>query len=100
MRCVDDAPAELANRLWDLPAWSAAGTALLDEMSRATEVPTRFGVAAGIVRHLVTDPVLPSELLPGNWPGDALRAAYTTFAAELVARRDDLEPDVELLEAT
>lgn len=52
--------------------------------------------AAGIVRHLVTDPVLPDELLPEPWPGAALRAAYTDFAAELVARRDN----PELMEAT
>jgi phenylacetic acid degradation operon negative regulatory protein len=48
------------------------------------------------VRHLVTDPVLPAELLPDDWPGDALRTAYMNFAAELVARRDG----VELMEAT
>ncbi len=48
------------------------------------------------MRHLLTDPVLPDELLPEDWPGDALRNAYTNFAAELVARRDD----VELMEAT
>jgi phenylacetic acid degradation operon negative regulatory protein len=39
---------------------------------------------------------LPGELLPDDWPGDALRQAYTNFAAELVARRDG----VELMEAT
>jgi phenylacetic acid degradation operon negative regulatory protein len=49
-----------------------------------------------MVRHLLTDPVLPVELLPDDWPGDALRKAYTIFAAELVARRDG----VELMEAT
>ena len=49
-----------------------------------------------MVRHLLTDPVLPGELLPDDWPGDALRTAYTNFAAELVARRDG----VELMEAT
>jgi phenylacetic acid degradation operon negative regulatory protein len=49
-----------------------------------------------MVRHLLTDPVLPDELLPDDWPGDALRKAYTNFAAELVARRDG----VELMEAT
>ena len=55
-----------------------------------------FASAAGMVRHLLTDPVLPDQLLPGDWPGDALRTAYMNFAAELVARRDD----VELMEAT
>ncbi len=44
-----------------------------------------------MVRHILTDPVLPDELLPDDWPGAALRAAYANFAAELVARRDDAE---------
>ncbi len=48
-----------------------------------------------MVRHLLTDPVLPDELLPGDWPGAALRKAYTNFAAELNARRK-----TELMEAT
>jgi phenylacetic acid degradation operon negative regulatory protein len=92
----DDDPAELAARLWDLSGWALIGRALLDEMATATDIPGRFVTAAAMVRHLLTDPVLPDELLPGDWPGDALRAAYTNFAAELVARRDS----VELMEAT
>ena len=42
-----------------------------------------------MVRHLLTDPVLPAELLPADWPADRLRAAYADFAALLVSRRDD-----------
>jgi phenylacetic acid degradation operon negative regulatory protein len=53
-----------------------------------------------MVRHLLTDPVLPAELLPERWPGDELRAAYTAFAAELVERRDAQLNDAQLLEAT
>ena len=45
--------------------------------------------AAAMVRHLLTDPVLPGELLPDGWPGAALREAYNDFAAELISRRDD-----------
>ena len=92
----DDDPAGLAARLWDLPGWVRNGRELLDEMATATDVPGRFVAAAGMVRHLLTDPVLPDQLLPDDWPGDALRTAYMNFAAELVARRDD----VELVEAT
>jgi phenylacetic acid degradation operon negative regulatory protein len=92
----DGDPAELAARLWDLAGWVRIGGELLNEMSTAADVPGRFIAAAGMVRHLLTDPVLPDELLPGDWPGDALRKAYTNFAAELVARRDG----VELMEAT
>ena len=92
----DDDPAELAARLWDLAGWVRVGHDLLDEMSSAADVPGRFVTAAAIVRHLLTDPVLPDELLPEDWPGAALREAYTNFAAELVARRDD----ERLMEAT
>ena len=88
LHSVDDAPEQLAHQLWDLPAWAATTTGLLDGMAEADDVPTRFVIAAGMVRHLLTDPVLPDDLLPRNWPGDALRDAYTEFAAELTARRD------------
>jgi phenylacetic acid degradation operon negative regulatory protein len=92
----DDAPAELAGQLWDLPSWARTGHRLLAEMSEATNVPARFVVAAAIVRHLLIDPVLPSELLPADWPGARLRAAYNDFAAELTERRDG----IRLVEAT
>ncbi len=83
----DDAPGELADRLWNLDRWAATAAALLDEMAAATDVPDRFVAAAAMVRHLLADPVLPPELLPADWPGDRLRVAYSEFAAELVARR-------------
>jgi phenylacetic acid degradation operon negative regulatory protein len=96
----DDEPAELAARLWDLPGWAAAGQRLLADMAAAADVPARFVTAAAMVRHLLTDPVLPDELLPPDWPGDALRAAYQDFAAELVARRDEMAHEVAEREAT
>jgi phenylacetic acid degradation operon negative regulatory protein len=92
----DDAPAELARQLWDLPSWAGNGQRLVAEMSRAGDVPARFVVAAAIVRHLLTDPVLPDELLPSDWPGMRLRTAYNDFAAELLERRDG----IRLVEAT
>lgn len=92
----DDAPADLAARLWDLPAWSRTGHRLLDDMATATDIPGRFTAAASMVRHLLTDPVLPDELLPAGWPGDALRAGYARFADDLAARRNQ----TELVEAT
>jgi phenylacetic acid degradation operon negative regulatory protein len=91
LRSHDNDPADLAAQLWDLPAWASVGTRLLDEMSAATDVPGRFAAAAGMVRHLLTDPVLPDELLPDRWPGAALRNSYAQFAAELVARRNEFE---------
>jgi phenylacetic acid degradation operon negative regulatory protein len=85
----DDDPAELTRRLWDLPEWAHTGRRLLDDMAAARDVPGRFRAAAAIVRHLLTDPVLPKELLPAQWPGADLRKAYADFAAELGARRDE-----------
>ena len=92
----DPAPAQLAGELWDLPAWAATGHRLLDEMAAATDVPGRFVVAAAMVRHLLTDPMLPAELLPTDWPGARLRTAYHDFATELAQRRDP----TQLVEAT
>jgi phenylacetic acid degradation operon negative regulatory protein len=57
-------------------------------MTAATDVPGRFVVAAAMVRHLLTDPMLPTELLPADWPGARLREAYHDFATELARRRD------------
>ncbi|MFV8053802.1 PaaX family transcriptional regulator C-terminal domain-containing protein [Mycobacterium sp. 48b] len=92
----DGDPAGLVATLWDLPGWRRTGEQLLAEMADATDVPGRFVAAAGIVRHLLSDPVLPEGMLPDNWPGAALRKTYNDFAAELVERRDR----DELMEAT
>jgi phenylacetic acid degradation operon negative regulatory protein len=91
LRCHDDAPAELAGQLWDLAVWSQTGHRLLEAMTAADGVPGRFVAAAGTVRHLLTDPLLPAELLPPGWPGDELRRSYYEFAAELTGRRDQIE---------
>jgi phenylacetic acid degradation operon negative regulatory protein len=96
VRACDDDPAELAGQLWDLPSWARTGHRLLADMSNTTDVPAGFVVAAAMVRHLLTDPVLPEELLPADWPGSRLRAAYNDFATELLQRRDG----IRLVEAT
>jgi phenylacetic acid degradation operon negative regulatory protein len=95
LRSRDADPAGLASTLWDLPGWADAGRRLLAEMAAAADIPGRFVTAAAMVRHLLTDPVLPEELLPDHWPGAALRESYRSFAAELNARRE-----TELMEAT
>jgi phenylacetic acid degradation operon negative regulatory protein len=88
LKARDQDPVELAGQLWDLSGWADTGRSLLDEMRTATDIPGRFLVAAAMVRHLLTDPMLPAELLPPLWPGSALRAAYHEFAKELSERRD------------
>ena len=87
----DDRAAELAAQLWDLPGWARTGRQLLEDIAAANDIPGRFVAAAGMVRHLLTDPVLPDELVPDDWPGFALRKSYAQFAAELVARRNESE---------
>ena len=78
-----DDPAELAARLWDLAGWAADGRALLDLLAATHEPAPRLAVAAQLVRHLTVDPLLPAALLPDDWPGADLRAAYAAYQAEL-----------------
>ncbi|HEY9555896.1 MAG TPA: PaaX family transcriptional regulator C-terminal domain-containing protein, partial [Acidimicrobiales bacterium] len=40
-----------------------------------------FVTSAGVLRHLQADPLLPPELLPQGWPGDALRSEYDRYDA-------------------
>ena len=87
LRSRDDAADELANLLWDLPAWADTANRLLEQIDAAVDTRGRFVTAAGMVRHLITDPALPAELLPADWPADALRDRYFRFVDELVARR-------------
>ncbi|MBG0857272.1 PaaX domain-containing protein, C- domain protein [Streptomyces spinoverrucosus] len=74
---------DLACALWPLDAWTAAARALLDHIARVERPADRLTVFAAVVRHLLADPVLPSELLPADWPGTALRTAYADYQREL-----------------
>lgn len=84
----DGDDAGLGARLWNLSEWSQTGRRLLSEMDAAAGIPGRFTVAAAMVRHLLTDPVLPAVLLPADWPGQDLRDGYAEFVALLTERRD------------
>ena len=79
-------PLALAGRLWDLRAWSDRASRLLGGLgSLAPEGPETlapgFELSAAVLRHLQADPLLPPELLPGDWPGAALRATYDEWDA-------------------
>ncbi|MDF3299356.1 PaaX family transcriptional regulator C-terminal domain-containing protein [Streptomyces tropicalis] len=79
-----DQPARaLAARLWPLDAWAGTARALLAHVARTDRPADRFTALAAVVRHLLADPVLPPELLPADWPGPALRSAYTGHQREL-----------------
>jgi phenylacetic acid degradation operon negative regulatory protein len=80
----------LAGRLWDLAGWARDARRLLGELERTlprltagdlTALAPCFMVAAAAVRHITHDPLLPPELLPSGWPGDALRNAYDAYEA-------------------
>ncbi|GAA2320167.1 hypothetical protein Scani_29260 [Streptomyces caniferus] len=79
----DDDPAALAARLWDLTGWAARADALTSALERADTLADRFTIAAAALRHLLSDPLLPAELLPEDWPGGQLRVRYAEFETEL-----------------
>jgi phenylacetic acid degradation operon negative regulatory protein len=81
----DEDPAALAARLWDLDAWADAGRRHLALLARTPEPASRLAAAARLVRHLSEDPLLPTGLLPPDWPGAELRAAYAAYQEELRA---------------
>jgi len=74
---------ELAAALWPLDRWAADSRALLAHVARADRPADRLTGFAAVVRRLLTDPVLPPELLPPGWPGTALRSAYAAYQGEL-----------------
>jgi phenylacetic acid degradation operon negative regulatory protein len=78
---------DLAHRLFAPHRWAATGRDLLAHAERATTPHDRLTAVATIVRHLTHDPLLPTELLPDDWPGGALRRTYDAFREELEERR-------------
>ncbi|MGW7424547.1 PaaX family transcriptional regulator C-terminal domain-containing protein [Streptomyces sp. NPDC054813] len=81
---------ELAAHLWPLTTWADTARALLTRAAESPRPPDRLTLFAAAVRHLLTDPVLPPELLPADWPGDRLRTAYAAYRAELGEPTGDL----------
>ncbi|MAT03734.1 MAG: PaaX domain-containing protein, C- domain protein [Acidimicrobiaceae bacterium] len=88
------APAVLVDRLWSTDDLAARATELgrrLHEVDARLDphdprsIPTAFTLAAEILRFLRSDPLLPGELTPADWPVDDLRAAYEGFEHRLQA---------------
>lgn len=79
----------LAGTLWDLPAWAAEARRLCTELDAADSLVSGFMASAEVLRHLLIDPCLPPELLPADWPGDALRKQYAEFNATYAQRLRD-----------
>lgn len=78
----------VATRLFDLDTWAARARTLIGALDAAGGLPPALGpgdladgfrVSIAAVRHLAIDPLLPEELLPSDWPGDALRRRYGDY---------------------
>jgi len=83
-------PAPAPDDLWDLAAWAAHASELrraMDALLPALDtgdtarLAEGFITSAAVLRHLQADPLLPPELLPPDWPGDALRSEYDRYDA-------------------
>ena len=88
----DDAPS-LVGAMWDLGSWSNEAQRLRDAMnrgkrdlnrSRSDTLPENFALDAAVIRHLQADPLLPSALLPADWPGRDLRLEREAFDAAFI----------------
>ncbi|HEV3225200.1 MAG TPA: PaaX family transcriptional regulator C-terminal domain-containing protein [Acidimicrobiales bacterium] len=83
-----DVDPSLASRLWNRRAWAERARELRADMREligpleahdSSRLADGFVVSAAVLRHFQADPLLPEELLPGEWPGAALRHDYDRF---------------------
>ncbi|MEP9416169.1 PaaX family transcriptional regulator C-terminal domain-containing protein [Gordonia sp. VNQ95] len=84
--------ATLVAQLWDLASWAARGHGYLDAFDAVGDEPTRFKTMVAAVHHLQTDPLLPEEFLPADWPAGALTTIYDDYRAWLAAVRGQMGP--------
>jgi len=76
---------DLTSTLWDLPGWAARARDLEEALDEATDLASTFILAAAVLRLFLADPLLPSELLPDDWPGARLRTRYEDFDKHFVS---------------
>jgi phenylacetic acid degradation operon negative regulatory protein len=87
-------PARLVARIWDLDqiartadrfdARLAAADARIDP-DDPTDIPGAFTLSAAVLRFLRSEPLLPRDLTPADWPLDRLRRRYGSFEGRLQA---------------
>jgi phenylacetic acid degradation operon negative regulatory protein len=82
-------PLALVSQLWDLPAWAREARLLSAELDGADGLTAGFMATAKVIRHLLIDPYLPTELLSADWPGEELRERYADFSASYAQRLRD-----------
>jgi len=86
-----DITADAIGTVFELETWATNAHRLLramrDEIAAAPydhddigpTLSHQFTLSIAVVSHLERDPLLPAELLPSNWPADALRISYRDF---------------------
>jgi phenylacetic acid degradation operon negative regulatory protein len=77
----DTDPRRMASTLWDLTSWARGAGRLQEQMDALPptdpdDLAPGFVLSAAVLRHLQADPLLPPDLLPGDWPGISFREAY------------------------
>ena len=85
---TDRDPRALLRELFDLDSWQHGAARLRSRMNELRDplgngdqsvLAAGFEVAAAVLRHLVSDPLLPAEIEPAAWPARALRADYDDY---------------------
>jgi phenylacetic acid degradation operon negative regulatory protein len=90
----DGEPEQLATELFAPAAWAARARTILDRLEHVTEslasgrddaLAPGFVTGAAALQHARRDPLLPTPLLPADWPGADLRRSYAQFQKTFAA---------------
>jgi phenylacetic acid degradation operon negative regulatory protein len=81
--------ADLASRLWDLPAWETTARRLTEALSATVDLRDGFLLVAEVVLHLQRDPLLPRALVAADWPAPELRSRFVEFRDDYAQRLRD-----------
>jgi phenylacetic acid degradation operon negative regulatory protein len=93
--CHEDDSATMVRRVWDLDAlgtayddWLRSARATVDALGTGPTDAAAFAARSRLVhdwrKFLFTDPNLPDELLPADWPGRAAARYFDTQAVRLL----------------
>jgi phenylacetic acid degradation operon negative regulatory protein len=95
---ADDDVDGIVDRLWDLDSVAATARSLdadlgrmladldVDDAADTRSIVPLFTASTGVVRFLRAEPLLPTALLPEDWPPHRLRASYDIIEAALQRR--------------
>jgi phenylacetic acid degradation operon negative regulatory protein len=94
---ASDISRDTARSLFSLDEWSRDALRLIEAMNDELEAAStdddtfidQFALSIAVVRHLQLDPLLPTELIPADWPGNSLRSTYGRFDNAFKRRLND-----------